>query len=784
MTSKGTAKNGSRNKASQQQAPIWEWERGPQLDAWMLQTMQEAATKLLLHTAKDDTKTSKNNNNNMAQQQLLKGVLYPQLIQAVEAVRLVPVPPPAVDDDDNNNNNEPVRKRRKKVQLEDPFHVWWITKYNQKPNDDDGDGDDDDYEDLPATLGGRLSQLSPGALLNGLVGKRVVHKAHPNEVAVVASAVQQALAVPPQYAAAAAATTTTTATYASFMWQLAQDVHRSLQAAVANDIWRTTPARIQERLAPEVTRSEFAAIRKRVYETVILGKGLHNLGNDDDDGEDDDDRVAAAAPVPVHDAEKFKKCPNCGNADQSNFALDRKNGDIICSNCGVVVSESLMHEGSAYRKFEGEADRNHHGDRANPLLSTAHNLSTTLSGVAPGSGIDGYRGGGGGGGNLETILRNTHAYTELNLSQYGKTDRRTREGYKDRQKKEAFVQLTHTGDALHLHEAVVQRAKELFAGFRDDRELVQQFKGVLAACLCEAFEQLAREEAAGTGRGSHLVKGVGGSDLQRQAAMTSDDNEDGKPQSKRAARRNELHHATLAGQGGLLLDFSNVRSTTAARAGGEDDANAAAANDDSGKPAAKWDLEDCRSWLLGASRRIAQQWVNERQRAANKEEASKLPSGPLEELEGKLVEHSILLCEHLEQELLSRNQQQASNHKKSRVITPRVKDMSKLGIQWQHAHERGSGGKGGVGGSGTTRVAVQQQNGRTAGQLLLLKTAKKLGSILNDPLAGGAIHRELRAVIGKQETQKRKKILEEASRQRFQQMKRKPWLQARAKIQT
>jgi hypothetical protein len=62
--------------------------------------------------------------------------------------------------------------------------------------------------------------------------------------------------------------------------------------------------------------------------------------------------------------------------------------------------------------------------------------------------------------NLETILKNAHAYTELNLSNLGNsTDRRTRVGYKDRQKKGAFANFTHAGDALNLHEAVVQRAK-------------------------------------------------------------------------------------------------------------------------------------------------------------------------------------------------------------------------------------------------------------------------------------------------------------------------------------
>ena len=86
---------------------------------------------------------------------------------------------------------------------------------------------------------------------------------------------------------------------------------------------------------------------------------------------------------------------------------------------------------------------------------------------------------------------------------------------------------------------------------------------------------------------------------------------------------------------------------------------------------------------------------------------------------------------------------------------------------------------GGVGGSGTGGAAVNGI-GRTAGQILLLKTAKKLGSILNDPVAGEAIHRELRGLIGKQEALKQKEMRDEATRQRFNQMQRKPWLTARA----
>ncbi len=134
---------------------------------------------------------------------------------------------------------------------------------------------------------------------------------------------------------------------------------------------------------------------------------------------------------------QFKKCKVCGNNDQGAFVLDRKNGDLICTNCGTIATESLMHEGSQFRKFEGEEDRNHHGDVANPLYSNAYNMGTSLSGVSMsvGAGMAGWGSGGRGAGGLETILKNIHNYTEMNISQFGKEEKKTRVGYKDRQKK-------------------------------------------------------------------------------------------------------------------------------------------------------------------------------------------------------------------------------------------------------------------------------------------------------------------------------------------------------------
>ena len=61
-----------------------------------------------------------------------------------------------------------------------------------------------------------------------------------------------------------------------------------------------------------------------------------------------------------------------------------------------------------------------------------------------------------------------------------------------------------------------------------------------------------------------------------------------------------------------------------------------------------------------------------------------------------------------------------------------------------------------------------------------MKTSKKLGQMLKDSIAGAAIHKELRSLVGKQEAKKRALMREEATRQRMAQMKRKGWLQVRS----
>ncbi len=531
--------------------------------------------------------------------------------------------------------------------------------------------------------------------------------------------------------------------------------------------------------------------------------GANNNNNNDDDGEEDVPTMPKrkASNINTHEIAKFKKCKVCNNNDQggNGFVTDKKNGDVICTQCGTVVSESLMHEGSMYRKFEGEEDRNHHGDVSNPLYSNAYNMATSLSGVSMsvGAGLGGYGSGGAGGkGNMETILKRVHNYTEMNISQMGKEEKKTRIGYKDRQKKEAFVQMNHVGDALSLHQAVLQRAKELFSGFRDDRELLQQFKGVIAACLCEAFDQLSDE-------GKQLLKmqAMAGEDGREKGNGSNDGGRSGKADNKansavifkqekmsaRANRRNELHSSNLAGKGGLMLNLPQRNQNKKQNGTGEDVKNSTPKTPTTSaleeKAVSSWDLDDVRSWLLEASRIISKKWFN-RQDEVGKPGSSvgaEIVEGTVEEMEGRLVQHTLKLCTVLENEIMKKG---PSTQGKRRVVTPRVNEMGQLSIKWQHGHERGSGGAGGVGFSGTGAASAKQRGrngngGKTAGQILRMKTAPQLKKAIGDNVAGEAFYKELRALMGRQDAKVKQQRSDEASMRRMNQMRRKPELQAR-----
>ena len=88
----------------------------------------------------------------------------------------------------------------------------------------------------------------------------------------------------------------------SQVMRLARKFHSSVQSKVELDMIATTPSRIVQMLCPELSFSEVNAIRRRVYDTVVLGYGTNSSaamaaleGGDD---------VPVAARVGVHDIEK------------------------------------------------------------------------------------------------------------------------------------------------------------------------------------------------------------------------------------------------------------------------------------------------------------------------------------------------------------------------------------------------------------------------------------------------------------------------------------------------
>ena len=200
--------------------------------------------------------------------------------------------------------------------------------------------------------------------------------------------------------------------------------------------------------------------------------------------------VLAAEPTKTYtipsQVEPKYTCDVCGNRDQTKFLHESKDGDVVClgigdQGCGNVVEEHKLFEGNQFRKFEGEEDKSHHGPAPNKLYSAAHNMKTSLVPT------------GGAGGQRAARLRQASDTMEMGLSNLGTDERKTRTGYKDQMKKKAFDLIAHAASNLNLHDSVVGRAQELFANFRDEREFVQKFDAVVAACVIQAAEESARD---------------------------------------------------------------------------------------------------------------------------------------------------------------------------------------------------------------------------------------------------------------------------------------------------
>lgn len=184
-------------------------------------------------------------------------------------------------------------------------------------------------------------------------------------------------------------------------------------------------------------------------------------------------------------------CKHCGNKNTNNTFLDPRNGDTVCmglngaSDCGEILQDHQINRGAAKRNFEDVEDKNHHGPPSDALYPDSVNMRTTFITSAQGKpGKD----------SRATKLAQISKIAEMDLSNIGHEGRAsTRTGYKTQQKLEAFNFMTDMSIKLGIHEAVIEAAKEEFAKFREVKERVEKFKGVLCACILLAFEELAHE---------------------------------------------------------------------------------------------------------------------------------------------------------------------------------------------------------------------------------------------------------------------------------------------------
>jgi hypothetical protein len=78
---------------------------------------------------------------------------------------------------------------------------------------------------------------------------------------------------------------------------LAVALHRVVQTRLEADFLVSTPLRIQDMLSADLEPHEFKAVRRRVFETVIEGRGRGHGGDEGDD-------LPVASRTAEHDIEK------------------------------------------------------------------------------------------------------------------------------------------------------------------------------------------------------------------------------------------------------------------------------------------------------------------------------------------------------------------------------------------------------------------------------------------------------------------------------------------------
>ena len=201
-------------------------------------------------------------------------------------------------------------------------------------------------------------------------------------------------------------------------------------------------------------------------------------------------RWAGSGPSPVlwRDGRRDSiRCENC-NAPEAELVNHADEGELVCSRCGRVAMDHILHQGVSERRFDGETDdpkedRSHAGFPLpfSRVLSDEYQLQTIVSipRDTPGSVLQ-----------PRSKRRKVHVYGGI---QPDEPDHKPSKALTDRDKLEAIQQFEQAVLRANVCARAVDDAVDLFAALRDTKERVMD-KGLRrAACLWIAhFAHVAR----------------------------------------------------------------------------------------------------------------------------------------------------------------------------------------------------------------------------------------------------------------------------------------------------
>lgn len=255
--------------------PIWDMDARV-LGEWVTSTgaLLPQGNLLIPSTSSNDV----GDNDDITKNAAVGNALLQNLMESIDALmkqqnrQLTTEPTTSTSRGDDFNQQQPPPNKRQKMEelpdIPDPYRIWM-----------------GQTEEVPKQNGAVLVQLTTPALVNALSGQ-------PGGIvdAKMTTCTQPPMTMDTMILVAASVTL-------GHLRQVAIGLYRAIQTRVDADFLATTPSRIQAMLCAELSDQEFKSTRKRVYETVIEGRGRNLAGEEGDD-------APVAARVVEHDIER------------------------------------------------------------------------------------------------------------------------------------------------------------------------------------------------------------------------------------------------------------------------------------------------------------------------------------------------------------------------------------------------------------------------------------------------------------------------------------------------